>query len=309
MTLGLVAFLVPLLALQASDYSARAEGPPVVPRPTPPIQPGLVPRDRIQLPPPAPTPTAPAPLPDLVVESCKLYCIRNGDSWTSPPECSGGIDPSLYKVEIRGVVRNAGVAGTFVGGVFTDTLRDADPATAPLGANRSLPEMWMSAGYIFSGQGWFEVPIPSDFPLGSHTSVVRVDPRKLVPEANENNNFCSITWNRIGTVAVPTDLDVTAVAVSPASGPPDTPFQFTVTVRNSAGPTPGDFWVGCDRSLTAHKVSGLAPSQSKQLVFPISTPFTPGSRTVTCTVDEAHKVLDRNPSNNKKSVTFTVTPP
>lgn len=102
---------------------------------------------------------------------------------------------------------------------------------------------------------------------------------------------------------------MTSVTVSPASGPPDTPFQFTVTVRNSGGPTPADFWVTCDRSTAVRMVSGLAPSQSKQLVFPISTPFTPGSRTVTCTADEAHKVLDRNPSNNKKSVTFTVTPP
>jgi subtilase family serine protease len=171
-----------------------------------------------------------------------------------------------------------------------------------------MPETWMSAGGVIDGEAWFAVSIPSDLPLGNHTSTVRVDPRKLVAEANEGNNSCSVTWNRIGTVVPATDLEVSAVSVTPPSGPPDAPFKFLVTVRNAAGPTPGDFWVTCDRSTAVLKVSGLAPQQTRQLSFPIAPPFTPGSRTVTCTADESFKVLDRNQSNNRKSVTFTVTP-
>jgi hypothetical protein len=74
------------------------------------------------------------------MDSCKLHCIRYGDSWVNAPACSGSIDPALYsRVEIRGVARNAGAGAIFNGGVFTDTLLDADPATAPLGANRACP--------------------------------------------------------------------------------------------------------------------------------------------------------------------------
>lgn len=282
-----------------------ASAPPNERRDVPPrAPPGLVPR------PSAPPLPALPTLPDLVVENCKLYCVRVGDTYASPPLCPPNIDPAVHgTVEIRGTVRNAGAGGTFPGGVITDTLLDADPSTAALGTNRSASAVWMPAGHVFhEGTGWFAVAIPASLPVGQHTATVRTDPRQIVPEGNEGNNSCSVSFNRI-VIVPPTDVEVTAVTVSPSSGPPEAPFKFTVTVRNAAGPTAPDFYVTCDRTSLWTKVSGLALNQSRELVFPLSPLFPPGNRTVTCTADKSNQVVDNNRTNNQKSVTFTVTEP
>jgi subtilase family serine protease len=153
---------------------------------------------------------------------------------------------------------------------------------------------------------------------GEYAVVWTVDPSDNVLESSGMNNsrWCPFTVEN-PTSGTLSDLVVSNIAVTPASGPPGTEFTFAITVENLG---PGDSPFGAYQ-LTTCTLDGasfngdidwsgyrtLAPGETVTHRMATDQSFIPGTHRFECTVDMANRLEETNENNNTHAIQFVVT--
>jgi hypothetical protein len=148
---------------------------------------------------------------------------------------------------------------------------------------------------------------------GTRKAIAFVDSKCTVTETSETNNQKSASYS---VFELP-DLTVTALSVTPASGPVGTAATLTVTVKNGGKADATNFrldvwhnrWSSATCGLTGDanvNIPLLAKGASTTFNFPAVFSGSPGTRKAIAFVDSQCVVSETNETNNQKSFSYSV---
>jgi hypothetical protein len=177
-------------------------------------------------------------------------------------------------------------------------LGSINQSIASLGAGASLTVCY---SFTFSGA------------TGTRKAIAFVDSKCTVTETSETNNQKSASYS---VFELP-DLTVTALSVTPASGPVGTAATLTVTVKNGGKADATNFrldvwhnrWSSATCGLTGDanvNIPLLAKGASATFNFPVLFSGAPGTRKAIAFVDSQCAVSETSETNNQKSFSYTV---
>ena len=252
---------------------------------------------------------------DLDLDTCTIRCKDSFELGYYPADgCAAGYTSNLH-FRIGATLRNRGTHGA----AFEQNWVVYNTPERPGSWQPGYPKILAPAGGLYVAPGaafslndaYAPTAATSTLEPGEHRFVFMVDPDNRIPEANENNNTLTCTLKVTGATSPPPspeDLAVTAVTVTPTSGPPSTPFRVKTVVRNAGGTAAsGNIAVRCEPG-GSRTISDLAAGASVQVeMSPTNYPMPPGSKTAACTVDPYSQRPDPNRTNNTRTTKFEVT--
>ncbi|MGH7461278.1 MAG: CARDB domain-containing protein, partial [Longimicrobiales bacterium] len=168
-------------------------------------------------------------------------------------------------------------------------------------------------GFYIAPGGTQDLEVRITFDNGATLTQVTwiVDPNDAVAELNPTNNERTCRGAGTPGVALFTDLGISGISVQPTSGPPPTPFEFTVVVKNmGTSSIPAAIYaVDCVidgvRFLpqSAFRVpTALAAGATFTQKIRKEGNYIPGSHVFECTADVSSQLTESTRNNNARSL-------